>query len=157
MADTKTAVPGKPFMVALHLRMADGWHVYGQNPGDAGFPTELKWKLPEGWKAGPIQWPAPRKFEEEGGMVTYGYEKEVALLVEITPPANLKPDGEATLHADASWLACEKMCVPGTASLTLTVAIGTAVQPINASLFGADLSPPLSGASPLTLPMARVD
>ena len=36
VTDTDAIQPGKPFRVALRLRMADGWHTYWKNPGDAG-------------------------------------------------------------------------------------------------------------------------
>ena len=52
LADTNAIVPGKPFTVGLLLRMAPGWHTYWKFSGDAGLPTELKWKLPPGWKIG---------------------------------------------------------------------------------------------------------
>ena len=46
--------------------MVPGWHTYWKFPGDAGIPTELKWKLPPGWKVGEIQWPIPLKLSEPG-------------------------------------------------------------------------------------------
>ena len=52
LADTNAIVPGKPFTVGLLLKMAPGWHTYWKFSGDAGLPTELKWKLPPGWKTG---------------------------------------------------------------------------------------------------------
>ena len=55
LADTNAVVPDKPYTVGLLLRMAPGWHTYWKFPGDAGLPTEVKWKLPEGWKIGEIQ------------------------------------------------------------------------------------------------------
>ncbi len=87
LADTNAVVPGKPFTVGLLLRMAPGWHTYWKFSGDAGLPTELKWKLPAGWKVGEIQWPIPLKTIDPGDIQTYGYENEVLLMQEITPPA----------------------------------------------------------------------
>ena len=87
LADTNAVVPGKPFMVGLLLRMAPGWHTYWKFSGDAGLPTEMKWKLPPGWKIGDIQWPIPLKTNDPGDIETYGYENEVLLMQEITPPA----------------------------------------------------------------------
>ena len=87
LADTNAIVPGKPFTVGLLLRMAPGWHTYWKFSGDAGLPTEMKWKLPPGWKVGDIQWPIPLKTIDPGDIETYGYENEVLLMQEITPPA----------------------------------------------------------------------
>ena len=61
LADTDAVVSGKPFTIGLLLRIAPGWHMYWKFPGDAGLPTEIKWNLPVGWKAGEIQWPIPLK------------------------------------------------------------------------------------------------
>src|ERR1700757_4364756 len=61
LADTNAIVPVKPFTVGLLLRMAPGWHTYWKFSGDAGLPTELKWKLPTGWRISDIQWPIPLK------------------------------------------------------------------------------------------------
>ena len=137
VADAATVVPGQPFTAALHLRIPPGWHTYWQNPGDSGLPVAIAWKLPDGWKAGPPQWPIPRKHLEDGGLITYGYEGELVLMAELTPPANLPPGGTVTLQANASWLACEKTCVPGSAALTLTIPAGALAQPANTPLFEA--------------------
>src|ERR1700757_4000838 len=61
LADASAVVPGKPFNAGLLLRMAPGWHTYWKFSGDAGLPTELKWKLPTGWRISDIQWPIPLK------------------------------------------------------------------------------------------------
>ena len=103
LADTNAIVPGKPFTVGLLLRMAPGWHTYWKFSGDAGLPTELKWKLPPGWKIGEIQWPIPLKTVDPGDIETYGYENEVLLMQEITPPSKL--DDSSVKVIDRSELA----------------------------------------------------
>jgi thiol:disulfide interchange protein len=134
MADTNAVVPGKPFTVGLLLRMVPGWHTYWQFSGDAGLPTELKWKLPPGWKVGEIQWPIPLKTTDPGDIQTYGYENEVLLMQEITPPAKIDIS-PTTLSADATWLVCEKICIPGSASLQLELPTSAAREPKNTELF----------------------
>jgi thiol:disulfide interchange protein len=134
LADTSAVVPGKPFTVGLLLRMAPRWHTYWKFSGDAGLPTELKWKLPPGWKVGDIQWPIPLKTIDPGDIETYGYENEVLLMQEITPPQKID-DPSVRLSADASWLVCEKICIPGNATLQLELPISTASQPANTELF----------------------
>ena len=69
--------------------MVPHWHTYWKFPGDAGLPTEIKWKLPAGWKVGEIQWPIPLRLTEPGDIQIYGYHDEVLLMQEITPPASL--------------------------------------------------------------------
>ena len=139
LADTTAVVPGKPFTVGLLLRMAPAWHTYWKFSGDAGLPTELKWKLPAGWKVGEIQWPIPLKTIDPGDIQTYGYVDEVLLMQEITPPA--KVDGSsAKLSADASWLVCEKICILGSATLQMELPVSATSQPANTDLFARDRS-----------------
>jgi thiol:disulfide interchange protein DsbD len=134
LADTSTIVPGKPFTVGLLLRMAPGWHTYWAFSGDAGLPTELKWKLPSGWKVGEIQWPIPLKTIDPGDIETYGYENEVLLMQEVTPPQKLD-NSTVKLSTEASWLVCEKICIPGSATPQLELPISTTSQPANSEVF----------------------
>src|SRR5438445_8104777 len=135
VADTKAIVPGKSFTVGLLLRMAPGWHTYWKFSGDAGLPTELKWKLPPGWKISDIRWPIPLKTIDPGDIETYGYENEVLLMQEITPPSNLDTSS-AKLAAEANWLVCEKICIPGSATLQLDLPVASTIQPANTDVFG---------------------
>jgi len=134
LADTNAVVPGKSFTVGLLLRIAPAWHTYWKFSGDAGLPTELKWKLPPGWKIGEIQWPIPLKTIDPGDIQTYGYENEVMLMQEIAPPTKLD-SSSVKLSADASWLVCERICIPGGATLELELPVSTASQPANTELF----------------------
>jgi thiol:disulfide interchange protein DsbD len=134
LADANAIVPGKPFTVGLLLRMAPGWHTYWKFSGDAGLPTELKWKLPPGWKIGDVQWPIPLKTIDPGDIQTYGYIDEVLLTQEVTPPQKIE-NSTIKLIADASWLVCEKICIPGSATLELELPVSASSQPANTELF----------------------
>ncbi len=120
--------PGKPFWVALKLKLDEHWHTYWKYPGDSGMPTAIEWKLPAGFKAGEIQWEHPIRIEV-AGLAGYGYEGEVYHLVQITPPATLKPGESVTLSAKGKWLVCKESCIPGSADLTLTLPVKEAVVP----------------------------
>ncbi len=134
IADTSAIVPGKPFTVGLLLRMAPHWHTYWKFSGDAGLPTEIKWTLPTGWKAGEIQWPIPLKLKDPGDIETYGYEDEVLLIQQITPPASVSGP-TMKLTADATWLVCEKICIPGHASVSLELPVATQAATANDEIF----------------------
>src|SRR5215211_1831613 len=134
LADITAVVPGKSFTVGLLLRMAPGWHTYWKFSGDAGLPTELNWKLPPGWKIGDIQWPIPLKTIDPGDIETYGYENEVLLMQEITPPSKLDASS-AKLSTEANWLVCEKICIPGSATLELDLPVASTSQPANTDVF----------------------
>jgi thiol:disulfide interchange protein/DsbC/DsbD-like thiol-disulfide interchange protein len=133
-ADTAAIVPGKPFNVGLLLRMAPGWHTYWKFSGDAGLPTEIKWNLPPGWKVGEIQWPIPLKTLDPGDIQTYGYQDEIMLIQQITPPDKID-NSPVKLSAQADWLVCERICIPGSANLELELPTSTTAEPKNTDLF----------------------
>jgi thiol:disulfide interchange protein DsbD len=118
-------VPGATTTVALRLKIDDGWHTYWRNPGDSGLPTTIAWRLPPGYAAGDIEWPAPRAIPV-GPLVNYGYEGEVFHLVPIALPADAKPGGTATLAARADWLVCRETCIPDGADLSLALPVAAA-------------------------------
>ena len=120
IAEPKPVVPGKPFTVGLRFRPEPGWHIYWKNPGDSGMAPTVQWKLPEGYTAGPLQFPLPEKILAPP-LVTYGYEMETLLLAEITPPAGQPLPAKIKIGADLDWLVCKEICLPGKASLDLNV------------------------------------
>lgn len=133
IADTTAVEAGKPFRVGLLLEMAPTWHTYWQYAGDAGFPTAIKWTLPAGFEAGAIQWPLPKRDKEPGDIEVYAYGEKVLLITTITPPAKI--DGSSiTIGADANWLVCAEICVPGSGKLSLELPVG-GPAPANAEIF----------------------
>jgi thiol:disulfide interchange protein len=123
--EEETIQPGRPFWVALHLNLEDGWHVYWKNPGDAGIPLKVEWKLPNGFEVGPLQWPFPEKFTM-ADMVGFGYKEEVILLSQIIPPLQIDPRAKVDMQAQVKWLVCSSLtCQPGSASATLPLVVST--------------------------------
>jgi DsbC/DsbD-like thiol-disulfide interchange protein len=115
--------PGKTFRVAVKLDHDPHWHSYWINAG-TGYPTSIAWTLPDGFKAGPILWPTPHVVKDSSGKVTgNGYEDQIFLYVDITPPADLKPGTSVTLKALVEWLMCEDVCKPGDANVELTLPV----------------------------------
>ncbi len=121
VAEVISVAPGRTFSVALRLTMDEGWHSYWRNPGDAGGTTTIDWALPEGFTASDIQWPHPRRVEAPP-LVSYGYDDEVLLLVDVTPPDDIETE-TVTLAARADWVVCEEICLPATAGLELTLPV----------------------------------
>jgi DsbC/DsbD-like thiol-disulfide interchange protein len=123
-----TAVrPGQPFYAGLFIRHEPGHHTYWLNPGLAGVATRMEWSLPAGWTAGSIEWPAPDKVKM-ANINTHGFERDVLLMVKLTPPANL-PAGEVTLKTKASWMCCGRTCNPGWHDFTITLPVQTGDSP----------------------------
>lgn len=136
IAEPQSIRGGQPFWVGVRLRMAEHWHTYWRNPGDSGLATEIRWALPEGFIAGPIVWPVPERIPV-AHLVNYGYEGEILLLTQITPPA-VVPAGELPLRADVNWLVCQKECIPGEATVALALPGGNGqVDPANSAAFDA--------------------
>ena len=137
IVETETILPGHPFWVGLRMKMDKDWHTYWRNPGDSGLPTEINWKLPNGFQVGQIHWPYPKTIILEM-LGSYAYEGETLLLVEITPPATLNSGMFVDLQAEASWLVCADICLPGEAKYKVTLPVSSKVPQINekwASLF----------------------
>lgn len=127
LSSRDAVAPGERFQIALTQRLAPGWHSYWQNPGDSGEATRIEWTLPEGVSAGTIQWPAPKAIRVEP-LVNFGFEDNVVLPVEISVPANAKPGETLTLSAKATWLVCEKICIPEEGAFTLDLPVAAAAQ-----------------------------
>ncbi|MEO7932706.1 MAG: thioredoxin family protein [Chthoniobacterales bacterium] len=123
ISDTTSIASGKSFQVGVLLTMAPGWHIYWRLPGDTGLPTKIDWTLPAGFQVGDLQWPAHHVVKEEGNLQVNVYSGEVLLFATVTPPAKL-PESGITIGAQASWLVCKNMCVPGKADLTLHLTTG---------------------------------
>ncbi len=114
--------PGQPFTVGLHMVMDEHWHVYWQNPGDAGLPPTVKWSLPDGFTVGPVNWPIPEKIITPP-LASYAYSHEIIIPLQITPPNSLPPGATVTLTGKASWLVCKEECVPGESDVSLTLQV----------------------------------
>ncbi len=123
LSEVKAIAPGQTFTVALFLDHDDTFHTYWVNPGTVGLATSLDWKLPSGFKAGPIQWQVPEKVK----MVIYdahGYNSDAMLLVDVTAPETL-PEDDVELKAKAVWMVCgpepKQCCNLGFQNLSLSL------------------------------------
>lgn len=121
VSERAVVTPGTPFWAGLLQTLDDGWHTYWRNPGDSGAAARIDWRLPAGWTVSPVQWPTPDRMPY-GNLMNYGYAGEVLLPVVITPPADAK-GGRVELAADALWLVCADVCIPGEALLRLSVRV----------------------------------
>jgi thiol:disulfide interchange protein DsbD len=139
VAETQSVASATTLWVDLHLAIRSGWHVYWRNPGDSGLPTTIEWQLPPGFSAGVILWPVPERFVQ-GGIGNYGYAGSADLLVPISVPRDLGAGQTALLSAQASWLVCADICIPGGAKLALNLPVAAAPvapDPAAAALFAA--------------------
>lgn len=139
----RTAPRSGELILGLQFLLPPGWHVYWKNSGDAGFPPAVTLQPADRLTTPEILWPTPRRFDLPGGLVAFGYEKEVVypVRVEIKPGAPAPaatsdappPTSDAAappaadilhLSADLDYLVCQVDCVPYRYTLTVDQPLG---------------------------------
>jgi thiol:disulfide interchange protein len=131
LLSAQAARPGDTVWAGFKMEMPEGWHTYWRFGGDAGEPTHIKWTLPSGVTAGPIQWPVPEKMVDTYGdtsLYTYAYTNQVILLVAITLDKSLRL-GPLTLQASGAWMECASICVMGHGDASATLTVGDEARP----------------------------
>ena len=124
VAETDTPAPGSQVTLALDTRPEPGWHGYWENPGDAGFPTKLDWKLPAGVTASAPRYPVPETMLV-AGLMNYVFKAPYAPLVTLSVPATIKPGAKLPVAVHMGYLVCtDTMCVPEDADLALDLTVG---------------------------------
>ena len=106
--------PGKSFRVAVKVVHDPKFHTYGKVLSeDTGIITVIKWKLPEGWKAEDLNWPATFDVPSADGKTTKGYNGTVHLPIKITPPAGLTVGTKVKLEGIWTGAVCDdQSCKP---------------------------------------------
>lgn len=135
VADATAIVPGGSLQLGVLLRMQPGWYVFWRDPGDAGLPTDVNLRAPEGFSVDAIRWPTPASFMQPGDLVGYGYDDWVLLATTVRAPTELTPGARIPLRARVRWLTCERVCVPGEADLEHLLPVAEASTPDNENIF----------------------
>ena len=112
--------------IGAHFEIEAGWHIYAKHPGDAGLPTTIQWTGPSWVSFSPLHWPPPEQFLDPGDIKTYGYS--VTAVLYSTLKCRLGMIGgqypvPLPIQADVKWLACKEVCIPGSATLDLTLPV----------------------------------
>ena len=102
--------PGKSLLLAVHLSIHDGYRIFWKNPGEVGKRTLAHFSAPEGFEVSEVMYPKPERYRSKTGVVSYGYEGETALFVEVRAPRGLDPQKAYRFDAQAEWFACKKQC-----------------------------------------------
>jgi thiol:disulfide interchange protein DsbD len=127
------------FSVFLRLKMDPHWHTYWVNPGDSGLPTRITWTLPDGFIADAITWPAPQLISVPP-LMSYGYENEVWLAIDIHTPGNFKVGQKIPVHAHVTWLECSDVCMPAKADLDLEFPVAAKSRMVSDPKLSAQIS-----------------
>jgi thiol:disulfide interchange protein DsbD len=114
--------PGDTLMAGVRMMLPPGWHLYWRNPGGAGTPPEITWKLPPGITAGSIQWPVPESLNDNS-VFSYVYNEDLTLLVPLKVASNAVP-GPVKVQAHVTWQECAKICLTNEAEVNASLVIG---------------------------------
>ncbi len=103
---------GEAGLVALEVRLQEGWHVNPPNPSDPYLiPTRVELQLPQGWEAGEPQFPQPKKVKlEVFEQAVELFEGSFWVKIPVKAPAGA---GEVTLTGFLEAQACNNVsCLP---------------------------------------------
>lgn len=111
------AMPDGSHMVALRLRLAEGWKTYWRAPGDAGIPPSFDWSGSENVQSVTPHWPAPIVFWQSG-MRSVGFDRELVLPLQLRPA---EAGVAMRLQGEIQMGICKDICVPVTLDLSVNV------------------------------------
>ena len=109
-------------LLGLQFTAIPGWHLYWKNSGDAGYPPAVDFSPTSEVHDAELLWPSPERYELPGGLVAFGYQREVVYPIRARMAA--AGGGSITLTADLDYLVCEIDCVPYSYRLSLQQPIG---------------------------------
>lgn len=121
VSEDAAVAPGKTHWVGILLEPENFWHTYWRNPGDSGEPPKVAFKPQKGVEIGDLQWPIPQQIPV-AHLVNYGYEGATLLMAPLTLEQGFSKN-QLTLEAELSWLVCKEDCIPGWASLDVTLPV----------------------------------
>ena len=114
------------------LEIEPGWHIYGPSYGvsdtSVGLPTTVTWDLPPGFNALPPEWPRMARFSY-GGIDSWGYSGKLLVRTGIRAPDEVAKGDAISVKAKVEWLACRVECMPGDASLELSIPVSASAGP----------------------------
>jgi thiol:disulfide interchange protein len=129
IAETDTPAAGSVVTLAIRMSPEPGWHGYWKNPGDSGTEPSVKWALPRGAAAGPLEYPVPGRLIV-GGLMNYVYEAPYALLLKLKVPEGLAAATPLPIRGKFDYLVCTReICVPESADLALDLSVGAPGAP----------------------------
>lgn len=139
VAESASVQPGGTVRVGVLFTIPDGWHIYAEEPGDAGLPTRIAWAGPPDAAFDDAVYPPHQEFNDPGDIKTFGYTGQALLVSAFTAPPQAQPGDTLKLSAEAKWLACKDVCLPGSATVELQVpvAAGAPSPSPRAALFPA--------------------
>lgn len=101
ITESPSVNPEQPFDILVKFEMKNGWHIFAQEPGDIGRPTEVTFELPEGYALKDARWSVPERFETDG-IVQFGYSGTAYYKTTVVPLP--RPERRIEIPLQVSWL-----------------------------------------------------
>ena len=101
LVSARNTAPAGEVRLALEFSLRPGWHIYWQNPGDAGFPPQLLPAAPVSF--GPLEFPPP-EFLATGPVGAYVLSGHVLL------PFAAHDVGSSVRRGPAGWSVLIYVC-----------------------------------------------
>ncbi len=114
-------VAGEQTSAGAQIRLAPHTITYWRDPGDAGVPPTFDFSGSTNLRSADVVFPAPRRIVESDGSVAYGYDSDVLFPIRVTPLDAKKP---TALKLALNYAACEAICLPARAALSVVIAPG---------------------------------
>lgn len=103
--------------LALNYSNHIEWHTYWKNPGDAGLAIKYEFQSDgQNINVEEMEWPAPKRFIEEGDILAYGYQGDYSLFFRLSQNTWKELQGQ-NAKINSTWLVCRHICIPGQGSL----------------------------------------
>ncbi len=111
-ADASVLRPGDSTWLILDVKVSSGWHAYWKTAGETGFPTSIKWEVPDGVTIGKLGFPVPKVYEFED-LSSYVLEEKFSLLAKLELDSDWDVGIPLLVEGEFSTLLCnESNCVP---------------------------------------------
>ena len=117
MTGRRTSPTSDTLALRIAVRMTPGWHIGAARPGKSGVPTELKWRLPPGWRVVASHWAAPTS-AVVGRDTVFEYRRPFAIATTLVADARAR---SGPIQAVLSYGICRDVCIPGRLTLTYYV------------------------------------
>jgi len=105
-------VDKKPY-IAISFQNVPQWHTYWKNPGDAGLAIKNQFLINnKEVKLNEEEWPAPKRFIENGTQWAYGYVGSYTLFYRLEK-SDMNQLAGKKIQLHSTWLVCKHICVPG--------------------------------------------
>lgn len=145
---------GGVLLGGIGFQLQPGWKTYWRTPGDSGVPPRIDFSKSDNVDSVKILWPAPMKFPDGAGGISFGYKNQVTLPLRIIAKS---PDKPVTLRATINYAVCEKLCIPveAQAELAFVSVASTEDGAISAALDTVPKPAKVGDASPFSIREVR--